>query len=75
MFNGEVLGRLDAAVNSAGGAMRATGSKLMTDKAAAEADLARARANLESARADVAAKLKAFNDAKAKVGVWGQLRS
>jgi hypothetical protein len=71
VFNGEVLGRLDAALNSAGATMRDAGSKLMRDKAAAEADLARARANVENARKDVEAKLKAFNDAKAKVGFWG----
>eukprot|EP00775_Hariotina_reticulata_P007737 gene7737-7936_t len=66
VFNEEVLGRLDAALNAAGDAMQSAGSALMNSKQEAEAALQGAQTDVQNARAKVAQDLQVFNTAKAK---------
>eukprot|EP00775_Hariotina_reticulata_P002339 gene2339-2647_t len=64
VFNQEVLGRLDAALNAAGAAMKSAGSALMKSKAEAEAKLQAAQKDVDKAKAKVEYDLQVFNKAK-----------
>eukprot|EP00775_Hariotina_reticulata_P007089 gene7089-7302_t len=66
VFHQEVLGRVDAALASADGAMKSASSDLMSSKAEAEARVAGARNAVAAAKRDVELKLSIFNQAVAQ---------
>lgn len=67
VFNQDVLGRVDSAIQAAGRWMQDASSTLESSKQAAQAALDDARSQVDGAKADVATAFGAFDAARSQV--------